>query len=262
MSCRALMVVLLLATSFASRPGIASAQDAEPTSDEAAAAALFRRAVSLGQEERWAEAHELFRRSYALVERPATLFNLAYSLFRVGRFRESVALFDEYTGGIEGTADRRRSDAMRLRADAASLLAEVTLDVSPPDAAVYVDGAVALAVGSERTLVLDPGSHRVVARLDGFDEASFEVLATAGERSRRSVHLVSALGEASVSGPVVGARPPADRDLAEEPLFWLAVGGGVVLVGGAIALGVTLGTAGAPAEYGGTSGVVIEALRF
>jgi hypothetical protein len=47
-----------------------------------------------------------------------------------------------------------------------------------------------------------------------------------------------------VAAPLRIAVPAPGGDIASEPGFWVAIGGGVVLVAGAIILGVVLGSQG------------------
>jgi tetratricopeptide (TPR) repeat protein len=51
-----------------------------------------------------------------------------------------------------------------------------------------------------------------------------------------------------VAAPLRIAVPAPGGDIAEEPGFWVAIGGGVLLVAGAIILGVVLGSQGGPQE--------------
>lgn len=245
---RTVIVALML---WAATCGTALAQ--EPASAEAAA--LFGRGVALGEEDRWAEAHEQFRRSLALVERPATRFNLAYAAFRMGHFVDAIADFDRY-----GDVGPRAADAVRLRAEAATFVAEVEISVEPADARLVVDGRAIEGSGARRTIALDPGAHHVLALAEGHAEAELDLVLAAGERSSRSITL--AREEALVVAPPLAPPSPTPTDVTTEPLFWVALVGGVLVVGGAVTAGVIVGTSGTAAPDGGNTGVVLEALRF
>lgn len=253
-------IVIVVACVLIGAPAVACAQAQDVTVTNAEAAALFRRGVVLGEQHRWGEAYELFRRSEALVHRPTTLFNIAYALFRLGRFAQAVARFDEYLG-LREAPEARRADATRLRAEAAALLAEVTLELRPADARVYVDGAETPGVGTERSLRLDPGGHRLVVRAEGFEERSVTLQVAAGERSQRTVQLVSLLATSTTTIPIGGGERD-DASIVTQPVFWVTVIGSVLLVVGGIALGVALTAEDVPPPYGGSSGVVFEALSF
>lgn len=249
MVTRIVVPLLVLLVTFGASGALA--QDAT----DAQAAALFRRGVALGEEERWAEAHELFRRSQELVNRPATLFNLAYAAYRMGRFVDAIDYLDQYAAA--GSA-ARAADATALRADALALLAEVEVRVTPVDARLIVDGRELSSLGAVRTVALDPGPHHIVARADAHTEVEVQLVLTAGERSSRTITLVPSPEVTMALSPAV-ASP---TDIGSEPLFWVALIGGVLVVSGAVTAGVIAGTASSPAPDGGSTGVVVEALRF
>ena len=78
--------------------GVATVEDGVATVEDGVAAvedgvaeaqALFRRGLELGEENRWADALEHFRRSLARVARPSTLFNIGVALGRLGRYGEA-----------------------------------------------------------------------------------------------------------------------------------------------------------------------------
>ncbi len=255
-----LVAALVLAARAIAAPAVASAQTQDATVTNAEAAALFRRGVVLGEQHRWGEAYDLFRRSEALVHRPTTLFNIAYALFRLGRFAQAVERFDEYLA-LPETTDARHADATRLRAEGAALLAEVTLELRPATVRVYVDGAESSGRGAERALRLDPGVHRLVVRADGFEEGAIALQVAAGERSQRTVHLVPLIAPVTPT-PAISGGERDDASFVAQPVFWVTVVGSILLVAGGIALGVALTAEDAPPPYGGSSGVVFEALSF
>lgn len=112
------------------------------------------------------------------------------------------------------------------------------------------------------TLIVDAGGDRVV-RVD------------ASERGRGHVELELPAGEHVIAVADDFERAvtlaPGDRlvvdatshgtPIEQEPAFWIAIGGGVVLVGAAIAIGVVLSQPSDPlAGYQGTTGIVLAPL--
>jgi tetratricopeptide (TPR) repeat protein len=235
-----------------------SAEAPDPRQQEAQS--LFRRGVELGAEDRWSEALEHFRRSREIAPRPNTTFNIGYALFRLERFSQAIAAFDEYLEVTVGETSERRDEATRMRAEAVASLAEIRLDVSPDDARVLVDGEPgAQSTGSPRLLPVDPGRHVVIASRDGFEEATFSISLLPGERATRSLELIALAVDAS--GDL--GTPSPGRSILEEPAFWI-VGGAILLVGAGVAIGVGVGVGSSQpaASYGGSTGVVLQALRF
>lgn len=222
----------------------------------AEAQALFRRGLELGAENRWADALEHFRRSYARVPRPSTLFNIGVALGRLGRFVEAIAVFDELFAGVEPPPPAAQAEAERLRAEAVASLAELSLELDPPAAALYVDGAARPGEGSPRSVPLDPGRHVLRATADEHVEGSLEVSVVAGEHPSAGIALARVIIEPEIL-PVV--PPPPGPSIFEEPAFWIVGGAIVVVLGVGIGLGVGLGAASPAPQYGGTTGVVLLA---
>lgn len=247
-------LLLALALSAPLGPAIARAQDAPLDATRAEALALFRRGIELGEQDRWAEALEHFRRSRELAERPNTVFNIGFALHRLGRFTEAVEAFDGYLALTEGETSERREEAARLRGESVASVAEVELELSPPDARVFVDGEpLEGASGSRRTLVLDPGRHTVRATADGHEEGALTISVLAGERGARSLALA----------PLEAALDPSSPDGAavlEDPIFWVITG--IVVVGAGVAIGAGVVASQSSELYGGSSGVVLYGLRF
>lgn len=231
---------------------LAFAATAAAQAPTAEAEVLFQRGVALGEVERWLEAHELFRQSFAIVERPTTLFNMAYALFRAGRFHGAVARLDQLLSRPD--VGDRRHDAERLRAEAITLTAELALELAPPESTVEVDGAQQFESGSHRTLPVDPGLHRVVVRAPGHAERQFDLTLAPGERAVRSVDLLPLVAPMFVESE-------APRSVVDEPVFWVLLVGGVLVVAGGVTVGAVVASQATP-PYGGSAGVVIEALRF
>lgn len=229
------------------------ADTAEPALAEAQA--LFRRGIELGEQDHWADALEHFRRSWELAERPNTMFNIAYASHRLGRFREAIAALDEYLARTEGELSERREEAVQLRGEALASLVELRVLIEPPEARLLVDGELDPGIGPVRRIVLDPGRHVLRASAPGRDEASVTISVLAGERGERQIVLAPSAPQDPLPRP-----PPPGRSVLEEPLFWIVTAAIAVGAGVGIGVGVAVGTSGP--SYGGSTGVVIEALRF
>ncbi|WP_236519366.1 PEGA domain-containing protein [Sandaracinus amylolyticus] len=242
-------------------PAIARAQDAPLDPAQAEALALFRRGVELGEQDRWADALEHFRRSRTIAERPNTVFNVAFALYRLGRFTQAIVEFEQYLAMTEGQPpNERRDEAVRLRGESVASLAEITLEIAPPDARVLVDGEpIGEETGSPRTLRLDPGRHAVRANADGYEEGALTISVLAGEHGARSMTLVARGGqqEEIVEPP---PPPPSGGGIFEDPVFWVIAG--VVVVGAGVAIGAGVAATQSEPPYGGSADVVLRALTF
>lgn len=226
----------------------------EPTAsgvdpEVAEAQLLFRRGLELGEQGRWADALEHFRRSQSRVPRPSTLFNIGMALVRLGRFVEALDVLDDVLADGEHLPEPARLEAERLREEAARSLAEVEVDVTPPETVLYVDGVVREGLGAARVLPLDPGRHVLRGHADGHEDAEASVSVVAGEHERLALALVP---------EAVTPPPEAPRPLYEEPWLWIVTGVVVVGVGVGVGVGVAA-TSGSAPEYGGSTGVVLRA---
>jgi hypothetical protein len=222
----------------------------------AEAQGLFRHAVELGDQDRWAEALVLFRRSLELVPRPSTQFNVGFALFRLGQFREAIAVLDAYLAATEGDESPLRAEATTRRAQAVASLAALTVEVSPPDAQLRIDGAVDPSTGASRTLALDPGRHLLLATAPDHHDGQLEVSLLAAEQRAVTLHL-----EPDAPPPPDDVLPiepsEGERSVLDEPLFWILAGVAVVAVGVGVGVGVAVGSS-TEAPYPGSTGVVLR----
>jgi len=186
---RAIALVLLFLVGLTSAS--ARAQDASPSQASLAEArSLFERGLAAADAERWGEAVELFRRARDVVERPSIVFNLGQALMRLGQASEARTALERFIAIADAQADRADvAVAQRLLGELGTAQGTLELAVEPADAIVEVDGATNEGSGSERTLVLDPGRHRLSVSAPGYRPDRFEVSVLAGSRERRSTIL-------------------------------------------------------------------------
>lgn len=208
----------------------AATSDSLSESDRAEARALFAAGAAAIDAGRWTDAVSSFRRAYELTHVPSALFNAAFALRALGRYREAVRDFDELLG-LERTSDDMRAQATELRDDARAHLAIVRL-VGLDDEArhlVRVDGE-ALEDTGDRPLVvtLDPGRHVLDAVRDGHERWEWTGTLENGAMLDLAVELVP---EVVVLGASAVEPAPASRSVAEEPWLWIVVG--LVVAGGA-----------------------------
>jgi hypothetical protein len=185
----------------------------------------FDEGTRLADEGRWADALPLFRRAYELTGVPTALFNVGFALRALGRYVESRAAFDELLTLRLDDADRE--EASSLRAEVAGRIATVELEgLEAPEGTyeVRLDGIVMEDDGARPLEVeSDPGTHRVEVRRAGREP--FDWSGTLGEGQVRTL---------TVSLPELpGAGGPG---IVAEPWLWIVVG--VVVLGGAITIGV------------------------
>ena len=204
-------------------PGSADTAPQLSESDRAQARALFAAGSAAVDAGRWTDAVDSFQRAWALTRAPSALFNTAFALRALGRYREALRAFDELLA-LEGTTDAMRAQATELRDEVRGRVALVRLVGLDPAGthAVRLDGEGVDDPGA-RPLVLqsDPGRHAIVVTRPGFERFEWVGTLTDGQMLDLSVELrpVSTGGGGSV---------------LEEPWLWVVVG---ALVIGGVAVG-------------------------
>jgi tetratricopeptide (TPR) repeat protein len=217
----------------ATQPAIAGEPGPTPTEKRAAKArALFDEGVSYAQQQRWSEAAALFRRSWELVKRPNTLFNLGVSLQRMGRVVEALDTLESYMRVSDPDQDAaRRAEAQEVMAVARKAVAMLELRVTPPDARVTVDGEPAAGTGQLRSLTLDPGTHNIGVTAPGHFAKRLRVNVGPGSKTDKQI--------------VLAARPPPPPVLPPPPkgpgaLPWALGAGSLAVAGtGAVLLAIS-----------------------
>lgn len=161
---------------------VAPASAQSPT--ELEARALFEQGLAAAEAGAHADALTHFERSFTLVPRASTAFNVAVQQARLGRPRAALFALDALDALDPSPDDRREADALRSRLRAS--LATLVLRVAPASAELLVDGEPVAGDGSERTLALDPGAHRIELRAPGFvpHRRTLRVLAGASAEER------------------------------------------------------------------------------
>jgi len=220
--------------------GIGGNAWAEDTPREAQARALFDRGIQMAEAERWSEAEKDFARADALVPRASTAFNRALALYRLGRLREMVGELERFLERSDATKDAQdRAQATSLKASGEAALGTLVVSLTPPEATLEIDGEVPPSGEGPRNEVrVDPGDHRVVAAMAGYEPASSQVSVSPGERVPLSLTLRLSPPPAGVAPKSGASAEKASAEKAGGP----PVGPLVLTVAGAaafVAAGVT-----------------------
>jgi hypothetical protein len=247
--------VLVLAAALA----VAGLAGAEPEQDQPApegtpsederARALFSAGIAKIRDENWREAESDFRRSYELVPRASTLYNLALVVFKQGRLTESLALASELIRTADPARDaKHRQNAATLIARIEQQMSVVEVTVAPADAAITVDGHPAEGVGARRRLIIEPGRHRLKCARAGYTAESMEMALSSGKERMIDVKLEPVKPAAPRAAPSPD-RPPAAQGRSQglpaiehhsgrSMVPWFIVGAGGALLGAAAVTGV------------------------
>lgn len=200
----------VLAVALLVQPATARAQ---ADTNETHARDAFELGVLLGHAQRWAEALDAFRRSYALAARPRTCFNLGLAMHHVGRMREAATTLQRCLTAPTTAADAALADDTReLLRVVTRALGTLELVVQPPEADLRVDGEFIEGGGGAHVLALDPGLHRVQLSSDGTSPQEFTLPLTAGQRVLRRVDLRVLPARMVIRAPSPDALVSVDDD--------------------------------------------------
>lgn len=168
-----------------------------PADEAAFFHSLARRAFSGGDFE---AATEAFLQVAEIAPSPSALYDVARSAQRAGR--DSVA-FSYYAQYLRSPEAEHRGAAQRALRRLRARLALVTVSSDPAGAQLWVDRRELGSFGrTPRTIVVEPGVHRVIVEAEGHTTVSREIRARAGHSVPLSVVLAPLEGEL-----VVDAQP-------------------------------------------------------
>jgi len=187
------------------------------------AAARFEEGVSHLQAQRYADAVGSFRASLRVREAAGTLYNLGLALRGLNRCREAAEALTRQAV-IDANAERRAAGG-QLLVEARACVAELSLTVRGRPDELLVDGVATPLGEGVHGLTLDPGTHHLQARREGYEPFAGRVELARGARvallvdlsvARRGVISVETTAPAE-SIRVDGALLAPGRGEAEVP---------------------------------------------
>ena len=219
-----LSIALLLATLVAA-PAVVSAaprkapkkEKKEQTPEQKEADRHFKSGVALFGEQKFAEALAEFERAYEIAPNPIVLYNIASCHRELSHYAEAVKFYNRFlaeTEGKDGTAARLSAAKSELDG-ILSRIARVSVTV-PDGASLTLDGnALGTMPGLEMPLIVAPGEHKLVAKLEGKRDGEKVVRVASGD----DVKIEIALVDAPTKTTVVIERPvePVRVSVAEAP---------------------------------------------
>ncbi len=158
---RILVFILLL-------PALAQAQPTEPT-EQPQAKALYEQGVSAADRKDWAAARIAFLKAWDLFQHYEIAANLAKAEFELNRYRDAAEHLDFSLKNAPDDLPAEERRAMQERFDQArSHIGELLIDVNMKGADIFVDHSSVGKAPLGRSILVEPGKHRVEAKLDGY----------------------------------------------------------------------------------------------
>ena len=239
----------LLAGAILLAPVTGWGQDVDPRAE-------FQRGQTAYQQGDYDGAIAAWQRAYDADPQPLLLYNLSQAYERLGRLTEAVDALDRYLAGA-APDDRHQADARARVAALRERLARTGVVVrgAPDGAEISVDGQSWGRTPRPDAIRVEPGSHRVVVTLDGYEDFNSTVVVPAGQTVE-----VEAAMEASTTVPgtttpgattsYVSSGTSSDGGDVFLPIALMGAGGALVITGSIVGV-VALGTAqDAPSSEG------------
>ncbi len=207
---------------------------AQSPADVSLARELFKEGAKFAQEGQWNEARQRYEKSLALRRAPLTLYSLGFAYRNLRRFVESLESYRAFLVEMRKDDERDKPYEQPARDAIAELEKQVArLDIKiqaidKPKMMLTIDGIIVPEAAYGYPRLVDPGTHTVMVRSKGYQDATQIVTLTEGEKQAVSLRLTRLQ---TASGP----RERSDRVL---PTVLLASG----TVG--FAVGLTVGLVG------------------
>lgn len=252
MRLRIVIPATLALTLFTSLLGPSAMAQEAGVDRTAAARALFDAAIEAADEGRWEDAAEGFQRALSLRASPQIAYNLAGALVELGRFVRATELLRQVGRDPTVDADVRQAAEAR-RAEILPRVARLTIRVETAGTSVVMlDERQVDSAALEVPLPVDPGAHvlelrqgsRAIARrrIELGEGEAREVVLSERDAESGETDAIEARVEGSLDGAGVGAGGSTSEDPVGTWWFWTSIVGAVLLVGGAVTIGVVLGT--------------------
>ena len=189
---------------------------------------------------RYPEAGALFARAHALFPNARTSFGLGVVAFEDRDYANTIMHLDSALADTRKPLERgQRQKAEQVSKQAWDFVARYRVTLSPPTAALHVDGKPAQTARGE--VLLNPGAHELVVEAPGHQRAARRVSVKSGEHAEINFALeadrpaeVATPSEAAAPDVFGTARPPESAPAPTRPR-WVAYTllgvGGAALVG-------------------------------
>ncbi|WP_437756849.1 PEGA domain-containing protein [Sorangium sp. So ce1389] len=239
MICRTLAVLLTAATVIAA-PEIVAAQPApsqgtargadevKRADDVKRADASYRKGLRLYTDGKYAEAEKELQSAWELNPTYDVAYNLGLTKFQLKKHKEAAQHLSfalRHWPLMKAAAEKRPEAEQRLAVSRAHVGAVIVV-VGVAGAEVVVDGTAVGKTPLEGAVFVDPGEHRVEARLPGYESASQTVSVAKGGTAEVTLAMALAKSEPQAAAPgpkagegasTPGAGAGAGAPLAEMP---------------------------------------------
>jgi len=177
-----------------------------------------------------------WQRAYEVDPRPLLQYNLAQAYERLGQLDRAVTAYRSYVENTPGDDARAQSARARIASLEARLTrTSVRLTGGVEGARVTIDGEERGLLPHPDPFRLEPGTHRIVVRADGYEDFVSSVAVSAGQAAELPVEM-----RLGTSG---GAPDTPGGGGLWIPGLVIGAGGSAVAIAGAVVAGLALAAA-------------------
>ncbi len=214
---RALFCLLCaLAVAVAAHVPHALAQGTPEAGEPAAYRSTVREALSEYHAKNFPEARALFEEAHRLYPNARTLRGLGMAAFELRNYRDSVGFLrtalDSEVKPLDGNL---RIETERLLTRAERFIGKLSLNVTPPDARVTIDGN-GVVISPDAPVVLDVGEHTFEFQAEGYHSES-RTLYVKGRENETWTIVLNKLPPPVVAAPPPVVPTPEETARAAEP---------------------------------------------
>lgn len=261
-------VLFFLVLALLSLTSVASAQDARER---------FRRGQTAYQQGDYEAAITEWSAAYQADPRPLLQYNLAQAYERLGRLTEARQALETYVAHA-ASDDTNQSDARARLSSLRERLSHTGVRVSggPEGASILIDGHDWGRTPRPDMIAVEPGTHRLIVRLAGYQDFNATMVVPAGQTVDMPIEMTAnaaptatqtataaTTGNTGSAGATASAGTPSHGS-SPLPIILIASGGGVAAIGlvtGIVAVGKAnnAATSDGPAAHSArTLGVVAD----
>lgn len=189
----AALVLVVSAITAASLPVCAQPESYKPHMENG---------VKLFNDKNYPAAIAEFKAAYDARPNPNPLVNIALCQKALFDYPKAIAVLEAAIakhGAVMSPSDRQAADdAIR---EMRALLGVVVVKITPPEAAITLDGEALPAGKGPRTLTLGPGAHKIEAHAAGFASGEARVVITSGKTQEIAIELAAETGLVTITAP-------------------------------------------------------------
>lgn len=244
----ATLLLPLFATFYATQAMAQAPSEASVEERDARARALYQAGEAAFNVGHYESAMELFLEAYSLSNRSALLYNLGHTADRLRRDDDAIRYFERFLAEANASDTNRLPATQRL---AALQQAAAARALATQQQTAEAERLAALAAEAEARRVAEAEAARAreaelaareAAQLAERQDAEFRAIeaeARAAQASRQAEESARQAREAERLAEEA-RRQQQGQDLAQDPVFWVVLIGGLALAGGGVALGLVL----------------------